>query len=80
MYLIFSLVLPWWCFLLLTLILVFIFASFYEALAVSFALDILYGAPLRVLGGFRFAFTLFALASIILIFFLKKRLLLRELR
>ena len=59
-----SLILPWWLFLLIGILMVFIYRNFYELFFMALFLDLIYSEPSGKFLGFRFALTI--LASIIL--------------
>jgi hypothetical protein len=50
--------LPWWLSISFATVLLFYFDSYIEAVIAALLLDLLYGAPLPVLFGFRFVFTI----------------------
>lgn len=69
-----SLILPWWLFLLIGVLMVFVYHHFYELFFMALFLDLIYGEPSGKFFGVRFALTIFAVAILVIITILKRRL------
>ncbi len=64
--------LPWWLTLLLFLVGAYLYAPWYELLVAAFFLDIFFSLGREFWHGFQFVYTLFAIASILIFWILKK--------
>jgi len=69
-----SLILPWWLFLLIGILMVFVYRHFYELFFMALFLDLVYNEPSGKFLGFRFALTIFTAAILVTITILRRRL------
>lgn len=65
--------LPWWVTLLLGIGFFFVFESYYELLISAFLIDILYGVPLALFGGFTAVHTVGTALIYVPLYLIRKR-------